>query len=185
MSQLQYIKWMLSEGGGAMSQEEVAGAEAPKDADAGQAAVAGCLDVNVAVADIDGIPTLQLSQGLENGIGGRLLTDACCFVFANSHWDVGEEMMDEFLGGCHHLIADDSHLAPTCLQLMDEFRDAVVWPCGVERVLHIILAEGGKGGFKLGITGSIGHGTFHQQAHTIAYETADVVDAVFRHTMLP
>jgi hypothetical protein len=38
-----------------MSQEEVAGAEAPKDADAGQAAVAGCLDVNVAVADVDDV----------------------------------------------------------------------------------------------------------------------------------
>ena len=55
MSQLQYIKWMLGEGGGAMSQEEFAGAEAPKDADARQAAVAGCLDINVAVADVDDV----------------------------------------------------------------------------------------------------------------------------------
>ena len=99
---------MLGEGGGAMSQEEVAGAEAPKDADAGQAAVVGCLDVNFAVANVNGIPKFQLPQGLEDGIGGRLLTDACCFVFANSHWDVGEEMMDEFLGGCHHLITESA-----------------------------------------------------------------------------
>ena len=46
---------MLGEGGGTMSQEEVAVTEAPKDADAGQAAVAGCLDVNVAVADVDDV----------------------------------------------------------------------------------------------------------------------------------
>ena len=31
---VKYIKWMLGEGGGAMSQEEVAVAEAPEDADA-------------------------------------------------------------------------------------------------------------------------------------------------------
>ena len=79
----------------------------------------------------------QLPQGLEDGIGGRLLTDACCFVFTNSHRDVGEEVTDEFLGGCHHLVADDSHLAPTVFQFMDEFRDAIVRAGGIERVLHI------------------------------------------------
>ena len=46
---------MLSECGGAMSQEEVAVTEAPKDADAGQATVTGCLDVNFAVADVDDV----------------------------------------------------------------------------------------------------------------------------------
>ena len=46
---------MLGKRGGTMSQEEIAGAEAPKDADARQAAVTGCLDVNVAVADVDDV----------------------------------------------------------------------------------------------------------------------------------
>ena len=40
-----------------MSQEEVAVAEAPEDADAGQSAIAGGLDVNIAVADVDGCIT--------------------------------------------------------------------------------------------------------------------------------
>ena len=105
-------------------------------------------------------------------------------MFANSYGDVGEEVADEFLCGSHHLVADHRHLATACLQLVDEFRDAIVRTRGIERVLHIMLAEGGKGGFELRIPGTIGYGAFHQQAHTIAHETADVVDGVFRHTML-
>ena len=54
---------------------------------------------------------IQLAEGLEHGIGGGLLTDARCLVFANSYRDVGEEVADEFLCGSHHLVADHRHLA--------------------------------------------------------------------------
>ena len=73
----------------------------------------------------------QLAQGLIDGIGGRLLTDACCFVFANSHWDVGEEMADQFLRGCHHLIAYHSQATATLLQCVDSLDDTVIGTGGV------------------------------------------------------
>ena len=46
---------MLGKGCGTMGQKEIAVAEAPKDADTREAAVAGCLDINIAVTDIDGV----------------------------------------------------------------------------------------------------------------------------------
>ena len=46
---------MLGKGGGTMSQEEIAGAEAPKDADARQAAVGGGGDVHLAVTHVERI----------------------------------------------------------------------------------------------------------------------------------
>ena len=96
-----------------MGQEEVAIAEAPEHADAGQAGIGGCLDVDVAVAHIDGILALgsQQAQGLVDGVRGRLATDACSLVLADGHLDLREEMSHELTGGRHHLVAH--HCQPT------------------------------------------------------------------------
>ena len=132
---------MLGEGGGTMSQEEIAGAEAPKDADARQAAVAGCLDINVAVADVDDIRCLrvvgrrmmgnaQLAQSFENSIGSGLLTDTLCFMFTNSDIDIRKEMPDKGLCGSHHLIAHYRQLAPSGLEFMKQFVQSEEQFCG-------------------------------------------------------
>ena len=45
---------MRNEGGGTMSQEKVTVSKAPQHADAWQATVVGCSQVDIAVADVDG-----------------------------------------------------------------------------------------------------------------------------------
>ena len=116
---------MLNERGGTMSQQEFAVAEAPQHADAGQPAITGGSDVNIAIADIDGKrrrPLLtegalrlgalrgkrlpQLAQSLKHGVRGRLFTDALGLMFADGDIYLWEEVGDERLRGSHHLVAD-------------------------------------------------------------------------------
>ena len=96
-----------------MEFEEGAGAESPKDADAGELGVAGGLHIDVAVAYIDGIGTAhaKLTQCLEYGVGGRFLAQAFCFVLPNGDFNgVGKEMAAEVLGGCIEFVAYNSYM---------------------------------------------------------------------------
>ena len=98
----------LNEGSGSVGQEEVAVAEAPEHTDAGQAGIAGCEDVDIAVAHIDGIVTrdAELPEGFYDGVGGRLLADALRLMLADGHLDgVREEMGTERLRGLIKLVA--------------------------------------------------------------------------------
>ncbi len=115
----------------------------------------------------------QLAQSFENSIGSGLLTDTLCFMFTNSDIDIRKEMPDKGLCGSHHLIAHYRQLAPSGLEFMKQFGNTVVRTGRIERVLHIVLAEGGKDGLELRILGTIGYGTFHQQADTIAHKAPD------------
>lgn len=186
-----------------MAEQEVAVAEAPQDADAGDAAVAGGGYVDIAVADInDGITgtvllisrfasimrtvaIIQLAEGFEDGVGGGFPADALGFVLSDGDVDLREEMGDERLRGCHHLIADHCQPATAGLQLAKKFGNAVVWAGGVERVLEIILSEGGKAGVELRVLCTFGYSALHEPAHAIAHEPADIVERVFGHAMCP
>ena len=174
---------MGDEGGGAMMQQEVARAEAPEDADAGQTTIAGCLQVDIAVAYVDGLllPHPKLAKGLENGIGSGFLTDALSLVFTNGNLDLRKEMTDKVLGGCHHLIAHHSESTAALLQLVQHLSDAGIGTGGVERVLHIMLAEGGKGGLELWVLSTIGHSALHQQADAIAHKATYGINAMGGH----
>ena len=74
----------------------------------------------------------QLAKGLEDGIGGGLLTDAGGLVLAYSHLNIGEEVGDELLRGSHHLVADHRQPTTTLLQFVNGLHDAVVRPCSVQ-----------------------------------------------------
>ena len=99
-----------------MSFKESAITKAPKHTDAGQSYIAGCLQIHIAVAHIDGIVAIntQLTESLNDGIWCRLFPDSLSLVLADSHfYAIRKEMLAELTGGSIELIADYSHtLAP-------------------------------------------------------------------------
>ena len=170
-------------------------AEAPEDTDAGEACIAGGLDIDIAIAHVgSGSPTpipspqgagnLEKIQGGEDGIRGGLATDAGSLSLADGDLDgVGEEMVAELLGGCHHFVADHSQVTATGFESGQSLRNTFVRTGGVEGMCHVILAEGGEGLVKTRIVSAIGNSTLHQLTDTIAHEPAHIVKRMFRHTM--
>ena len=170
-------------------------AEAPEDTDAGEACIAGGLDIDIAIAHVgSGSPTpipspqgagnLEKIQGGEDGIRGGLATDASSLILTNGDFDgVGEEMVAEFLGGCHHFIADHSKVATTGFESGQSLRNAVVGARGVEGVRHVILAEGVVSLVEKRIPSTIWHSPFHEFPDTIAHETPHIVERMLRHVM--
>ena len=186
---------MGNKGLGTVADQEVTIAEAPEDTDTGKAGIAGGLDIDIAIADVDGrhptpIPSpqgagnLKKIQGGEDGIRGGLATDTGSLILTNGDLDgVGEEMVAELLGGCHHFVADHSQVTATGFESGQSLRNTFVRTGGVEGMRHVILAEGGEGLVKTRIVGAIGNGTLHQFTDAIAHEPAYIVKRMFRHTM--
>ena len=184
---------MLDKGSGTMRYKEVAIAEAPEHTDTGQTAIAGGSQVNVAVTNVDcsdvggkatDYSSAQLAQSFVYGVGSRFLVDAGSLVFTNGDLYLREEVTDQFLRGRHHLIANYCHLATSRLQFMNQFGNAVVRVCSVERMLHVVLAEAVKNSFEQGILCTVGYCKFHQPTHTIAHKTTNVIRRMRRHTIL-
>ena len=94
--------------------------EAPEDTDAGESRIAGGLDIDIAVTDIDGMLFVdtQLAQRLVDGVRSRLLADALCLMFPNSDFYLWKEMAYQFLGRRHELIADNGKVAATAAQCL-------------------------------------------------------------------
>ena len=186
---------MGNKGLGTVADQEVTIAEAPEDTDAGNTGVAGGQDINVAIADIDGgyptpIPSpqgagnLEKIQGGEDGVRGGLATDAGSLILTNGDFDgIGEEMVAELLGGCHHFVADHSQVTATGFESSQRLRNTFVRTGGVEGMRHVILAEGGEGLVKEWIVGAIRNGTLHQFTDAIAHESAHVIERMLRHAM--
>ena len=186
---------MGNKGLGTVADQKVTIAEAPENTDTGEAGIAGGLDIDIAIADIDGrhptpIPSpqgagnLKKIQGGEDGVRGGLATDAGSLILADGDLDgVGEEMVAELLGGCHHFVADHSQVTATGFESGQSLRNTFVRTGGVEGMCHVILAEGGEGLVKTRIVSAIGNSTLHQLTDTIAHEPAHIVKRMFRHTM--
>ncbi len=97
-----------------MSQEEVLVAEPPEDRDAGQSGIMGCLQVNIAIAHIDGVigTDTQLTERLDNCIWSWFFADSFSFMFTNGNLDsVREEIFTKFFRCSIKLIADNSQTA--------------------------------------------------------------------------
>ena len=106
-------------------------------------------------------------------------------MLANGHLHGGgKEVAAQLLSGSHHLIAHHGHAAATRPQLGERLGDAFIGAGGVERVVHIVLAEGGKSIFEGGVGTSLRHGALHQPTHTIAHKSAYVIDGVLRHAVV-
>ena len=186
---------MGNKGLGTVADQEVTIAEAPENTDTGEAGIAGGLDIDIAIADIDGrhptpIPSpqgagnLKKIQGGEDGIRGGLATDAGSLILADGDLDgVGEEMVAELLGGCHHFVADHSQVTATGFESGQSLRNTFVRTGGVEGMCHVILAEGGEGLVKEWIVSAIGNSPFHQFTDAIAHESAHVIERMLRHAM--
>ena len=187
---------MLHQGGSTIGKQEIAVAEAPKDADTRQSNITSCRKVNIAVANVDGRggtatskrrgnrDSSKLAEGSKNRVRSRFLSYASGFVLANSYRDFWEEMPHEFLRNSHHLIADNSHLTSASVKLMDKFWNTIVGSCGVERVMHVILSESVESSIELRIRGATRYGTFHEQADTVAHKMAHVIHRAFGHVVL-
>ena len=164
-------------------------AEAPEDTDAGEACIAGGLDIDIAIADVNGGGThgsspREFSHSSEDGVRSRLATDAGSLILTNGDFDgVGEEMVAKFLGGCHHFIADHSKVATTGFESGQSLRNAVVGARGVEGVRHVILAEGVVSLVEKRIPSTIWHSPFHEFPDTIAHEPPHIVERMLRHVM--
>ena len=90
-------------------------------------------------------------------------------------------MGTELLSSFHHLVADNSEATTLLLQSTEKLGNSVVRTRGVERVLHIMLAESCKGGFKLRILLTLRNSPFHEFTHTVAHKATDVINGVLGH----
>ena len=171
-----------------MLKEEVTVAETPKDTNARETGISSSLDVDITIAHIDSplLPYSQFTKGSYDGIWRRFLTDSLGFMFTNSHLnDIREEMTTEFLGGSHHLIADDSYTALLPAEFLECLKDAVIRMSCIQSMLHIMLAESSKGFIEQRIASTLRHSTFHQLTNPITHKATDIVDGVFWHPMRP
>ena len=162
-----------------MGQEEVAVAEAPEHADAGDAAVGGRGDVDIAVADVDHLLLRgsHLPHHLEHGVGGRLLAHVLTLADGHIHQSA-EKVLAERLRGRIKLVAHHGHGLASCLQFPEQRHDAVVGLRGIEAVLQIVLAEDGEGWFEERVAVTVGHGPLDELPHAVAHKAAHVVGAV-------
>ena len=134
---------MGNKGLGTVADQKVTIAEAPENTDTGKAGIAGGLDIDIAIADIDGgyptpIPSpqgagnLEKIQGGEDGIRGGLATDAGSLILANGDLDgVGEEMVAELLGGCHHFVTNHSQVTATGFESFERLGNSFVRTGGI------------------------------------------------------
>lgn len=78
-----------------MREEEVAVAKAPKDGDARDTGIGSCLNVHIAVSNVNGL-ILPYSEGFKrskDGIRGRFLTNSLSLILANGNfYGVWEEV---------------------------------------------------------------------------------------------
>ena len=162
-----------------MLKQEVAVAEAPEDRDTGDSCVAGGLNVYIAVAYVNGLilSHSQFMQGSKDRVWRRLLADTLCFMLTNSYLDsVGEEMVAEFPGGCHHLITHHSDMAAPLVEFCKGLRNTVIGTGCIECMIHIIPTEGCESLFKERVSCTIRHCTLHQETDTIAHKTTHIVE---------
>ena len=167
-----------------MGLQEVAVAESPEHADAGQTGIAGGEDVDIAITNINSFffCNTQLAQGFQHGVGSRFATNSLCLMLTDGHLNaVGKEMAAQLLRGIIKLIAHHSRATASAAQFAEHLRDAIVWTCSVERMFQIILAEGGENIFKLRVDLTIWHGPLYQHTHSITHKAAHGIDAMLRH----
>ena len=134
---------MGNKGLGTVADQKVTIAEAPENTDTGKAGIAGGLDIDIAITDIDGgyptpIPSpqgagnLEKIQGGEDGVRSGLATDASSLILADGHFDgIGKEMTAEFLGGCHHFVADHSQVTATGFEGFERLGNSFVRTGGI------------------------------------------------------
>ena len=167
-----------------MLKQKLLVAEAPKHAHARHAAVLGCHDVHVAVANVDGtfLVNAQFAQGFNHRVGSRLLTNVLAFTNGHRH-QVAKEMTTELAGGGIKLVAHHGNVLALSLQLLKQLHDAGVGLCGVEVMLHVMLAEGGEGFLKQRVVQTIGYGTFHELLHAVAHKAAHLIERALGHVV--
>jgi hypothetical protein len=168
-----------------VAEQEVAVAEPPEHADAGQAGSSGREYIYIAIADINGIGRVgaELSECFNNGVGSWFAPYAVSFMLAHGYLYLGEEVAAKLLGSCHHLVADHGQATTAPLQFVKHLGYAVVGPGGVEGMSHVVLAEGGEGCVEQRVVSPAGDGALHKLPHAVTHETADVVGGVLRHTV--
>ena len=162
-----------------MLYQEVAITESPQHADTRQSGIGGSLNIHIAIAHIDGIILLypKRLKGCKDGVWSGFLADAGGFMLADSHLDgIREEMAAQFLGSSHHLVAHHSDMTASLVEFCKHLRDTLIGSRRIERMLHIVLSEGGEGLIEQRIVSPVGNGSFHQLPHPVAYKASHIVD---------
>ena len=168
--------WGVGEELGAGVEEDGAVAEAPGDGDAAGAGVAGRLDVDVGVADVDGGRGVhvELGQDGEDGVGRGLAADALAFAGDGVELS-GEELGAELLDGEVGLVGDDGGEDAAPPELVEELWDAGIGCGGVGAVLGVVSAEVVVDAFLEFAGGVGGAGAFDELADAVADELSDAV----------
>lgn len=167
-----------------MLKEEVLVAETPEDGDAGETCVAGGLDINVGVADIDyaagGRGDAEGVDGEADHIGCGLTADA--FPFAYGYLDsILEPDIMEFGDTCLELVADNSHADAEGMELVEGLADAGIETGVLLTVINIVCFEACENLLKQRVLLALRYCTAHKVTHAVAHELTHLVDGALRH----